>query len=403
MLYIYTLFDRNKGMRPLISGVIDTDRKIAKFLPFYLPGSGLSLYDIEQNIKELCGLIANADNLMINNYLQHLTSVRGISYRKDDTVVYDIQVGQAPYTDDISDLKLRINTILKGLLKIKPMKWHAIHADASEAYHYLQAKGVLLGYSKVYPMYNSTYTGRSSTSGFNIQGAKEGDCISNVSGGEIFINFDWIAADARAAALLSGDNDLIQSYVDSDPYQYLCDIVNDGVSDRDRLVTRDESKNELLRSLYKMDINSPALQIYSRLGEWVAETREFIRDNGYATSILGRKFTMRTDSSKDRTERSVFNAVLQGTVAHAMQIVVNNVWRKYPDELLTETHDSITITSSKDINRISSYIREISRVMIRPFHGIIDNDIEFPIKVSVGREYKKWKFYKRFNTYEEIE
>jgi hypothetical protein len=276
---------------------------------------------------------------------------------------------------------------------MKPKYWQVVRSRASVVYANLQRRGVIYGYELKHPIWGRAYSGRSKCTGFNVQGLRQ-EHLTNVNSDNIYLNFDWVAADMRAVAIMSGDDKLRAAFESSDPYQVLVDHFNSGV-ETDKL-SRNEGKRLMFKSVYSLDNDNPALDFYDGFKIWISECRAKLRRDGYLKSILGRKFSI----AKDRTEKSVFNATIQGSVAHAMQICLRRVWDLFPDNVLTENHDSLVVTCSKDDAK--NKINEISKIMVQPFDGILKNNPQFPIKVSVGSGYKKWNSYRRYNYYEQI-
>jgi DNA polymerase I-like protein with 3'-5' exonuclease and polymerase domains len=123
----------------------------------------------------------------------------------------------------------------------------------------------------------------------------------------------------------------------------------------------------------------------------MAKCKQELKDNGYLCSMLGRKFVI----DKERTELSAFNATIQGSVAHAMQLSIRKIWELFPASVLSEHHDSLVVTCKNDNNVIRDRIRAIIGIMSRPF-GSISKEYIFPVKVSVGSEYRKWTELKRY-------
>jgi len=391
MLYVYTLFDKNRDSRPLIAGVYDADTKSLEFFTLYLRNTNKSIYDIERSAQRLGEIITSAKRVMLNDCKQHLIAYnfeyRGLGH------VLDVDVPPISSKMDVKQCRKIVAAVLAKMHKIKPQYWQAVRAGASVVYSNLQKRGVLYGYEPRYPIWGRVYSGRSKSTGFNVQGLGR-EHLTNPNGGKVFLNFDWIAADMRIITIMSGDEKLDLAFKHSDPYQYLVDHLNKGV-DRDRLV-RDEGKRLMLSSAYSFDDDNPALDFYGGFRSWITRCRMRLARNGYLTSILNRRFSM----TKGRTERSVFNAMIQGSVAHAMQLCLKRVWDLFYNDILTENHDSLVVTCSKE--NASNEIIEISKIMIQPFKGILRDNPQFPIRVSVGSGYKNWSYYKRYNCCEQI-
>jgi DNA polymerase I-like protein with 3'-5' exonuclease and polymerase domains len=112
---------------------------------------------------------------------------------------------------------------------------------------------------------------------------------------------------------------------------------------------------------------------------------------GYLTSILGRKFYVHGDNEQQILEsrRQVFNAQMQGSVAHAMQNSLVRIHKKYPNCILTELHDSVVLCCKSPM--APQLIKDVSAIMLRPFDGLLENNPVFPLRVSVGNKWRNWK------------
>ncbi len=392
MLYVYTLWDKTCDSRPLITGAYDSATSSLKMFVLYLRHTNKSIYNIEQTAVELNELVSKADTVMLNDYKQHLVAF-GLGHESNGKV-FDIELPEEiGCKDDIKSTRKVIAQVLSRMYRIRPQYWHFVRANAAVVYSCLQRRGVLYGYELRHPTWGRVYSGRSKSTGFSIQGLGQ-DHLTGVDSHKVFLNFDWVSADMRAIAIMSGDQKLNTAFLQSDPYQELADYINVGV-DEDKL-TRDEAKRLMFKSVYSLDSDNPALDYYSGFGDWIAMCRSKLQEDGYLKSILGRRFRI----SKSRTERSVFNATIQGSVAHAMQICLRRVWDIFPDNILTENHDSLVMVC--DPSDTHHMIDEIAKIMIQPFNGILKNNPQFPLKISVGSGYKKWKSYKRYNYCEQI-
>jgi len=379
MVCIYTIFDSNSDSRPLYSLIINDDGE-DEYIPLYIKGSGKSIYDIENDVGYIKKIVESSDKVFLNDYKQHLIAF-GIDHRKGRIYDNDNIISVSP--SKISRL---------ASVRPKPKLWQRICAEAAVVYRNLQNRGVIYKGRKVKPIWGKTFSGRSKCTGFNVQGVGDDD-IYNPNGDNLFINFDWIAADLRVAAFLSGDDNLSQSFTHSDPYSYLAEHINDGVSSED-ILSRDDSKVYLLQSMYSLDVadDNVAFNLYSSLKSWILECINNLADHGCLHTILGRRFAVTTGRSK----KSVFNAIVQGSVAHAMQLCLARAYARFGDSVFTENHDSLVMTcrGKSDVHRI---VDSIVPVMTRPFKGIINDDPTFPVIVNIGKKYKRWKRYKRFD------
>lgn len=389
MLYVYTLFDKNRDSHPLMSGVYDSITKSVSFYTLYLKKSGKTLYEIDCAVDGLSRVISEAPGVMVNDYKQHILALN--LNRKGG--VYDVDIPSVRPKDNIKDCRKLIATILGAMCKIEPQQWQNIAADAAVVYGNLQRRGVMSNYTVEHPVWSRTYTGRGKNTGFNVYGVKAGELSHpNLSG--LFVNFDWVAADMRAVSILSGDPKLNMAFECSDPYQYLVDALNTDVPVGG--LTRAEGKQIMFQTAYSFDIDNPAFNFYDGFRRWIIKCRLQLAHDGYLSSVLGRRFRV----VKDHTEKSVFNATAQGTIVHAMQLCLSRVWDLLPNSILTENHDSMVLVCNK--KDVKDVVRTVAGIMVQPFKGIIDSNPQFPVRVSIGLQYKKWKLYRRYSNYEQI-
>jgi hypothetical protein len=269
-------------------------------------------------------------------------------------------------------------------------EWQRLLGDATLSYIALQRRGVRHGGLEVYPNYDlTTVNGRSRTTGFNIQGQGDGEDISHVDEHKVFyVHADWIAADIRAAALISGDQDMIKSFETSDPYTDMAEIAGR---------PRSEFKNKVvLPGLYSLNLNSEIFNYYPDFKKWATESLDKMDSQGYLTSILGRKCYVKGTTEQEilDSRRQVFNAQMQATVAHAMQNSIIQLSKRLPRHILTEMHDSIVLCCTKD--ELKTVVETVRDVMLYPLRDIIPSDPAFPLKVSIGRKWREWTLLKEY-------
>ena len=397
MLYVCTLFNKARDSHPLITGVYDSSADSWDVYPLYLPGTGKTLWTVDKNIAKIRDIILDSKSVALNDYKQHIVAFN-IGKQHDRHNVYDVDAPcRISKNVGFKECCKNIIKIVKQMRGVKLSYWHVVRANAAVPYAYLQRRGVRHNYSIKHPIYGWVFSGRSKTSGFNIQGLSENERISACNSDRLFVQFDWVAADMRVIALMSKDQKLSDSFICSDPYQYFIDHANVGW-EKEKQLKRSEGKDAVLSSVYSLRVGAddPAMLFYDGLAKWIIEQTSKLSTRKYLRSVLGRKFGV----PKDRTAKSAFNAMVQGSVAHAMQICFRKVWDTYPDSILTENHDSLVVTSSEA--DLKAKIVDIASIMVQPFKGILSNNPQFPVRVSVGLEYRKWRTYKRFNSYEQV-
>lgn len=401
-LYIYTLFDKKTG-RPRCTGI--KDGNIVKICDLYRPGAGKTIKKIETIKKTIKKIIIKANSeqrrIIISDFKSHIASFDlPRDHRKWN--VYDIHLTDIwPTKSSTKDFEI-IQKVLDKMSTLIPQNYQNIIAQAAIVYQDMEDNGLMINCDPVWPKWSQkTFSGRSKTTGFNIQGLSDDFHVTTQSGSErdILIHFDWVCADIRAASLLSQDLQLQKAFDISDPYTIMMDILNINVNDNEK-ITREESKLYLLSSINSMDISSVALNgIYQDLGKWIYRCRSSTDLGKPLQTILGRKFRL----AHSKNKLAVLNGVMQGSVAHAMQLVLRRIWDKLPNRLIAEIHDCLVVSSSPDSSEIKSVIDIIAPIMLYPFDGILDENPIFPINVSIGKKWKKWKLYKSYRKLETVD
>jgi len=391
-IHIYTLFDKHT-QKPCCTGILIGDKVIIKEL--YRPGAGKLLIKIYDTIKYIHNLIVSAQErkitIITSDFKAHLKTF-DLPLLKEPYEVYDLHLPAVPPESAEQDAK-SLERILRSMANHTPKPYQKIFANAAVVYEDLERVGLVYNYKPVNPIYSQkTYSGRSKTMQFNIQGLGEKCLIwpTYYSEKDILMHFDWVCADIRAASILSGDEKLSRSFVDSDPYTFLMHEVN---ANSKQSLTRDEAKLFLLKSINSMDFTSEALvDVYPGLGRWIRQIRNQLREeNGYVETILNRKFPLR--SAKNML--AALNAAMQGSVAHAMQSAVRRIWEQFGARLITEIHDSLVVSCPARPEYVEQIMDGVANIMLRPFG---DDGPIFPVNVSIG---KKWKTWKLCRTYRE--
>ena len=364
MRYIITAFDYSKKLpKPLMSLVIDDN---AKYYPFYIGGTRRKIIEIENDICEFKNLFN--EQCIVNDFKAHVAA-----FNLDRVCLYDCYDPAIPVIKLKNDPRVDLKEAAKEIIKYKPSPWMKIRANA---YQMLEERGVHYYNSTVYPIYTlDTFTGRSKTSGFNIQGITEKEIVRSIYDDPYFIHLDWVAADLRMAAIMSKDKAMLDSFNTSDPYTYVGEQLK-------HEFTREDIKSTLLKAFYSLNFTHPIFELFPKFREFCLERKEFLNKNDYLTSLLGRKFYI---NEKDkRSALSVFNSQFQGSVAHIMQMCLIKLYKSNPEAIFTEMHDSTVITGSKA--SMSALVKQSSEIMFEPVNGVY-----MPLKVSVGSDWKKWK------------
>lgn len=392
--YLYTLFDHQTGY-PRCAGLYVDDKIVTYDL--YRPGAGKKIRIINDAISEIRDTIIslndNGYKIVTSNFKKNLLTYKlPIDSRLYNVYDLHIDVQSDPIRSTNSQSKdnYLLRKILERLSDKPCYEYQKLISNAAVVYQDLENRGLYVNDELFKPEWSMlTFSGRTKTSGFNIQGFNEDQHVRAIDSpnNNVLLHFDWISADIRIASLLSGDDLLIDSFKVSDPYTEMLNFFrNNNIRDIDR----EECKRYLLRSINSMDITSDAFIIYKKLGRWIKYCYEATMNrDGVLETILNRKFKV----SKAKNSLAVLNGVMQGSVAHATHAVVRKIWERIGSYLLAEIHDSFILSVPNDSSIIRSTIDTVVPIMMYPFDGLLSDNPVFPIRVSVGKKWKKWQLF----------
>lgn len=398
-LYVYTLFDHKTG-RPRCTGI--KDGTTVKICDLYRPGAGKTIKKIDTTKKVIKKILikANAEKrkIILSDFKSHIPA---FDLPRDHRIwnVYDVHLTDIPPSNSSSHDSEIVAKVLDRMSETTPQEYQKIFAQAAIVYQDLEDVGLLTNHNPVYPKWSQkTFSGRSKTTSFNIQGFAEDFHVVPQGGQEcdVMIHFDWICADIRIASILSDDPVLNDAFIHSDPYTIMMDELNSGSDDK---ITREESKRYLLKSINSMDFTSVALtEVYPRLGRWIRRCKEATSEGRPLQTILDRKFRLK----RAKNELAVLNGVMQGSVAHAMHLALRRIWDKLPSRIIAEIHDCLVVSAAPDGTEIQAVIDIIAPIMLHPFEGVLDSNPSFPLNVSIGKKWKKWRLHETYREGEVI-
>ncbi len=227
------------------------------------------------------------------------------------------------------------------------------------------------------------------------------------------ISIDYSQVELRIAAILSRDEKLIEIFKNGED-------VHAGVASRVFNVAEHEVTSDMRRKakvinfgiLYGMGVNALRQNLgegtsreeaqeflnayfntFTRLAEYLEETKEFARRNGYTETLFGRRrYFPGIESSapfiRAQAERMAINAPVQGTAADIMRIAMNNMYdyiqreNKQDDiHMLLQVHDELLFEVKK------TEVKKLLPKMIDLMEDVFDgkDDLGVPIKVSVAK------------------
>lgn len=380
---IYTYFDQHD--KPLYACIKYNDS--IEDVPLYLKGTGVSIYDIKKNEKKLHELIvqasANDIDVVTSNFKRTLSWLR-LEHYKTKYNVYDLDVEHITPENVQEHTRTTCATLYDSELK----PWSKVLANASVVYQAFEDKGISFNYGLMRPKWSlGTSSGRSKVEGGLVHGFTNGDRVRDPMWAETdcLVHFDWISADLRIASILSRDEKLDESFVNADPYAFIMEKFNG--ADAAMNLTRDEAKIALLSAINSYDVTNPIFDLYDELGIWISKIYQAVSDGKDVYTILGRKIRHKANAL------SMLNCVMQGSIVHAMQHCIREIWEVIDSRLLAEIHDCIICTCRPEKDAIQELENIVVPIMSRPLkaYGV---DTFFPITISIGNEWRKWMHYK---------
>ncbi|KKT78679.1 MAG: polymerase protein [Parcubacteria group bacterium GW2011_GWF2_44_8] len=230
--------------------------------------------------------------------------------------------------------------------------------------------------------------------------------------GYTMVGIDYSQIELRIAAIMSHDEKLIDIFNRGED-------VHTGVAVRVFGVDPSEVTSEMRRKakvinfgiLYGMGVNALRANLggdtpreeaqqflnayfntFTRLAEYLEETKQYARDNGYTETLFGRRRHFPGISShapfiRAQAERMAINAPIQGTAADVMRIAMNEVYgylkesQKLGDiRMLLQVHDELVFEIKNEL-----LDKEIP-VLVGLMEGVMKGKESFgvPIKVDVA-------------------
>jgi DNA polymerase-1 len=262
-----------------------------------------------------------------------------------------------------------------------------------------------------------TTTGRIASKDPNLQNipirTEEGRAVRKgfvADSGFQLVSIDYSQIDLRMAAILSGDEKLIEIFARGED-------VHAGVAARVFKVAPGEVTKEMRRRakvinfgiLYGMGVNALRQNLgegtsreeaqeflnayfntFTRLAEYLEEVKAFARTHGYTATMFGRRryfpgITSGAPFIRAAAERMAINAPVQGTSADVVRIAMNNVYQFLKDEdlfgavrMLLQVHDEIVFEISED--RLAELVPKLIALM----EEVLSNDETRGVPVTVA-------------------
>lgn len=239
--------------------------------------------------------------------------------------------------------------------------------------------------------------------------------------GFTMVAIDYSQIELRIAAVVSGDANLVEIFKRGED-------VHTGVAVRVFGVNSDEVTSEMRRKakvinfgiLYGMGVNALKTNLgdgttreeaqqflnayfhtFTRLAEYLEETKDFARRHGYTETLFGRQrhFPGINSSApfiRAQAERMAINAPIQGTAADVMRIAMNQVYQYlYSNNLindvrmLLQVHDELVFEIKKDM--VDEMVPQLISLMEQVLKDKDDKGVSIKVDVATGENWADMK------------
>lgn len=232
--------------------------------------------------------------------------------------------------------------------------------------------------------------------------------------GYTIVSIDYSQIELRIAAILSGDEKMIEIFKNGED-------VHSGVASRVFGVSQKDVTSDMRRKakiinfgiLYGMGVNALKANLgegttreeaqeflnayfntFTRLAEYLEETKGYARLHGYTQTLFGRRrhFPGITSSApfiRAQAERMAINAPVQGTAADVMRIAMNNVFQHIKNEklenevrMIMQVHDELIFEISDA--KVEKEVQKLKEIMEGVLEGKEDYGVPISVDVAVG-------------------
>ncbi|MBW2961854.1 DNA polymerase I [Mesonia aestuariivivens] len=146
-------------------------------------------------------------------------------------------------------------------------------------------------------------------------------------------------------------------------------------------LSRAESK-ELIETYYKT---------YPKLRDYMDEQVEFARENGYVSTVMGRRRYLKDINAgnamvRSGAERNAVNAPIQGSAADIIKVAMINIQKKlkagnYKSKMLLQVHDELVFDVHKD------ELEELKPMIQSEMENAFTMDVPLDVELGVGQNW----------------
>lgn len=143
-------------------------------------------------------------------------------------------------------------------------------------------------------------------------------------------------------------------------------------------LNRTESK-ELINTYYRT---------YPKLSDYIEDQKEFAREHGYVSTVMGRRRYLKDINAKNyvvrsAAERNAVNAPIQGSAADIIKMAMINIHKKmneksYKSKMLLQVHDELIFDVHKD------ELDEFKKMIKHEMEHAYQLDVPLDVEIGVG-------------------
>ncbi|MCM4155382.1 DNA polymerase I [Gramella sp. AN32] len=153
-----------------------------------------------------------------------------------------------------------------------------------------------------------------------------------------------------------------------------------GLSNQTSL-SRSESK-ELIDTYYKT---------YPQLSNYMSDQVQFARENGYVSTVLGRRRYLKDINSRNQVvrgaaERNAVNAPIQGSAADIIKLAMINIHKKlesdnYKTKMLLQVHDELVFDAHKD------ELEKVQQMIKHEMENAYTLSVPLDVEIGIGENW----------------
>ncbi len=371
----------------------------------------------------LIGVLADMERagVKINgDYLKSLSKKLSAELKSKDKIIcrlagQDFNVNSPKQLKEILFAKLKISS--QGLKKTKTgistasselIKMMNLHPIIKEVYEQRELSKLLSTYvealpklinpktGRVHTSFNQTVTatGRLSSSEPNLQNIPiRGDRAQEIrqafvaEPGYSLLSADYSQIELRVAAHLSGDKRMIEVFNKGHDFHastaaFVYGLKLDQVNSEQRRSAKEVNFGVLygmgawglstrtgLNRAVAQDFIRRYFKAFPKLAEWIDKTKQLASDQGYVSTLLGRRrYLPEINSSlnqvKAQAERMAVNLPIQGTAADLMKVAMVKINQSLPQissdsRMILQVHDELVFeVPQKELSVVGAFVKQ---------------------------------------------